>query len=54
LEDELLARFDFHDQPGEISFVDTQVHHGGKASIRLENFTANPHGHGRVLQEIRV
>jgi len=52
--DNHFARFDFHDQPGEISFVDTQVHHGGKASIRLENFTANPHGHGRVMQQIRV
>ena len=46
--------FDFHDQPGEISFVDTQVKHSGKASLRLENFTANPHGHGRVMQTIRV
>ena len=46
--------FDFHDQPGEISFVDTQVKHSGKASLRLENFTANPHGHGRVMQTVRV
>jgi hypothetical protein len=46
--------FDFHDQPGEISFVDTQVKHSGNASLRLENFTANPHGHGRVMQTIRV
>ncbi len=49
-----LRGFDFHDQPGEISFVDTQVKHAGKASLRLENFTANPHGHGRVMQTIRV
>ncbi|MGD0536777.1 MAG: carbohydrate binding domain-containing protein [Verrucomicrobiota bacterium] len=49
-----LKGFDFHDQPGEISFVDTQVKHSGKASLRLENFTANPHGHGRVMQTIRV
>ncbi len=46
--------FDFHDQPGEISFVNTQVKHSGEASLRLENFTANPHGHGRVMQTIRV
>jgi Carbohydrate binding domain len=52
--DHHFARFSFHDQPGEISFADTQIHHGGKASIRLENFTANPHGHGRVMQEIHV
>ncbi len=46
--------FNFHDQPGEISFADTEVKHSGKASLRLEHFTANPHGHGRVMQEIRV
>ena len=46
--------FNFHDQPGEISFADTQVKHGGKASVRLENFTANKHGHARVMQEIKV
>jgi len=49
-----LKGFDFHDQPGEISFVDTQVKHSGKASLRLENFTANPRGDGRVMQTIRV
>ena len=49
-----LKGFDFSDQPGEISFVDTQVRHRGKASLRLENFTANPHGHGRVMQTVRV
>ena len=46
--------FDFCDQPGEISFVDTDVKHGGKASLRLENFTTNQHGHGRVMQTIKV
>ncbi|MCX7048662.1 MAG: hypothetical protein NTX50_24640 [Candidatus Sumerlaeota bacterium] len=49
-----LKGISFHDQPGEISFVDTQVKHSGKASLRLENFTANQHGHGRVSQEVRV
>ena len=49
-----LKGFGFHDQPGEVSFVETQVVHSGKASLRLENFAANPHGHGRVSQEIRV
>jgi hypothetical protein len=44
----------FHDQPGTVSFVDTEVKHGGIASLRLENFTANPHGHGRVMQDVRV
>lgn len=46
--------FSFHDQPGEISFADTQVKHSGRASLRMENFTTNPHGHGRISQEVRV
>lgn len=46
--------FKFHDRPGEVSFVDTTVRHGGAASLRLENFTATPQGHGRVMQEVRV
>lgn len=49
-----LKGYGFHDQPGEISFRDTQVKHGGECSLRLENFAANPHGHGRVMQEVRV
>jgi len=49
-----LKRYDFCDQPGEISFVDTAVKHSGRASLRLENFTANPHGHGRVMQTIHL
>ncbi|HEY3861638.1 MAG TPA: hypothetical protein VGO59_07110 [Verrucomicrobiae bacterium] len=46
--------YNFHDQPGEISFVDTSVKHSGRASLRMQNFTANPYGHGRVMQEVRV
>jgi len=46
--------FNFHDQPGEISFADTQIKHSGRASMRLENFTANPHGHARVMQEVKL
>jgi hypothetical protein len=49
-----LKGFSFHDQAGEISFVDREIKHGGQAALRLANFTANPHGHGRVMQEIRV
>jgi len=44
----------FHDQPGEVSFVDTEIKHSGQASLRMENFRANPHGHGRVMQEVKV
>ncbi len=50
----LVAGFDFQDQPNEISFVDTEVKHGGQAALRLENFTANAHGHGRIMQTIVV
>ena len=28
--------YNFHDQPGEISFVDTQVKHSGGSSLRME------------------
>ena len=49
-----LKGFNFHDQPGEVSFVDTQFKHSGRASLRMENFTANPYGHGRVMQEVQL
>jgi hypothetical protein len=49
-----IKKFDFHDQPGEVSFVDKEIKHSGEAALRLENFTANPHGHGRVMQTIAV
>lgn len=48
------AHFAFHDQPGLVSFADTNDFHSGRASMRLENFRANPHGHGRVMQEVTV
>ncbi|HON08199.1 MAG TPA: hypothetical protein PLW02_08895, partial [Verrucomicrobiota bacterium] len=46
--------FNFHDNPGVISFIDTNIFHNGKASMRLENFASNPHGHGRIMQELKV
>ncbi len=46
--------FGFYDQPGEISFADKEVKHGGRASMRLENFTANQYGHGRVMETVPV
>jgi len=49
-----LRGYNFHDQPGEVSFVDTEVRHSGKASLRLENFTANPYGNARVMQGVTV
>jgi hypothetical protein len=49
-----LAGYRFHDRPGEGSFVDTQVFHEGKASLRFEGFAQDPHGHARVMQEVAV
>jgi hypothetical protein len=49
-----LKGFNFHDQPGEVSFVDHAIKHSGNASLRLEHFTANPYGHGRVMQEVKL
>lgn len=49
-----VAGYRFHDKPGEVSFVDTAVFHGGKASLRFEGFGADRHGHARVMQEIAV
>lgn len=46
--------FRFHDKPGTISFVDTEVCHSGRASLRFQDFTKDPHLHGRVMQEVTV
>lgn len=46
--------YSFHDEPGKISFVDKEVKHGGAASLRMENFKADAHGHARVMQEVKV
>ena len=44
----------FYDDPGHVGFVDMEVKHGGRASLRFENFTFNPYGHGRVMQKVNV
>ncbi|MEJ5253410.1 MAG: hypothetical protein WHX60_16160 [Armatimonadota bacterium] len=49
-----MKAFAFHDEPGVVSFPDTQVFHSGKASLRFENFRAQPAGNARVMQEVRV
>src|SRR5262245_41569165 len=46
--------FGFHDEPGKISFADTNTMHSGRASLRLENFGSDAHGHGRVMQSVRI
>ena len=49
-----LKGFNFRDQPGEVSFIDDTVKHSGRASLRLEHFTSNPYGHGRVVQAVTL
>lgn len=49
-----MKAFDFHDEPGVISFADTEVARSGRASLRFENFRAHPAGNARVMQEVRV
>ncbi|MGQ9486534.1 MAG: hypothetical protein ACUVSE_02090 [Armatimonadota bacterium] len=49
-----MKAFGFHDEPGVVSFPDTQVFHSGKASLRFENFRAQPAGNARAMQEVRV
>ncbi|HAU36128.1 MAG TPA: hypothetical protein DCX07_00230 [Phycisphaerales bacterium] len=44
------------DEPGKISFLDTEVKRHGKASMRLENIGqySPRHGHGRICQALAV
>lgn len=49
-----MRAFGYHDEPGKVSFPDTQVFHSGRASLRFENFRAQPAGNARVMQEVRV
>lgn len=48
------AFFNLQDEPGKVSFIDTEIRRSGRASVRLENFRAQPAGNGRVMQTIRV
>ena len=43
------------DQPGVVSFVETNRLHGGKACLRMEpSYGKNPHGHARLMRTIEV
>ncbi|HOX08480.1 MAG TPA: hypothetical protein PK280_18940 [Planctomycetota bacterium] len=44
----------FHDDPGKVSFADTDVVASGKCSIRYEMAGVNQHGHGRIMQKVAV
>ena len=46
--------FQLVDQPGVVTFVDTKIFHGGKASLRFENFSAGESGNARLMQEVTL
>jgi hypothetical protein len=47
--------FDFHDQPGKMSFADRSVFKEGQTSLRFESFQNDPqHGHARLMQSVKV
>jgi Carbohydrate binding domain len=49
------AGWDFADGPGQSSFADADVKHGGKTSLRFENFTkGNESGNARVSKKVAV
>ena len=49
-----LAGYEFHDRPGEVSYVDREVFKSAPASLRFENFGKYEYGHARVMQEVAV
>jgi hypothetical protein len=46
----------FLDQPGKISFIDTEIKYEGKASLRMQDIGINDpqNGHGRIYQKLNV
>lgn len=52
--DGCFASYDYHDAPGEASFVDQTVRHSGQASIRLEGFGFDTYDPVRVVQTVSV
>lgn len=48
------ARWNFQDDEGVTSFVDTDVKHGGKASLRMESIGQNQYRHCRIMQTIKL
>ena len=49
-----LKGYNFHDRPGEVSFIDREFLNSGRASLRFENFGNYEHGHARIMQEVKV
>ncbi len=48
------ARWAFQDDEGVTTFVDTDVKHGGKASLRMEGIGQNAYRHCRIMQVIAL
>lgn len=50
------AGWGFADEPGKISFIDTEVRFAGRASLRMQDIDRHSprHGHGRVMQLLKV
>ena len=42
------------DKPGKVSFIDTNVKASGTASLRMEKYGDNEHGHGRACHLLKV
>lgn len=49
-----LRGYALQDGPGRLTFVDREVFREGSASLRLENFAADPNGRAHLMQEIAV
>ncbi len=48
------ARWGFQDDEGVTTFVDTDIKHGGKASLRMESIGKNQNRHCRIMQVIKL
>jgi hypothetical protein len=44
----------FQDNEGVSSFADHEVMHGGRTSLRMENFAAGPHGSCHLSQSVKL
>lgn len=49
-----LSSYALQDAPGRLTVVDREIFREGRASVRLENPAADPHGQARLMQEVPV
>ena len=52
--DNHFKKWGFQDDEGVTSFADPEIKHGGKASLRMENFGKNQYRHCRISQPIKL